>query len=198
MCNNVIYFRARIASPRDVDFLGKVGTRMTEPADTLPLEAYFSGTEAPISPRQPAKNRTRRRILVALLAVCFIPAVNSAMAADIALSPADIEFGQGSSAVASCDNSVQIAVNSSFSSANNYFGLSSLVLSALDTHACLGKTVTVRAFNGATELNLSGGTDPFLRFTVTQDQGASATRTLSVTGSVNAADVTKVTVETTG
>jgi hypothetical protein len=171
---------------------------MTEHSDTLPLEYYFAGTETLVSPQKRGTKRTRRRILAALLAVSFIPAVNSAMAADIALSPSDIEFGQGSSAVASCDNSVNIAVNSSFNSANNYFGVSNLVLSAFDTHACLGKTVTVRAFNGTTELNLTGGSDPFLRFTVSQDQGSSATRTLTVNGSVNAADVSKVTVETSG
>jgi hypothetical protein len=171
---------------------------MDEHTDTLPLQNYFAGTETLVSTQKPGTKRTRRRILAALLAVSFIPAVNSAMAADISLSPSDIEFGQGSSAVASCDNSVQIAVNSSFNSANNYFGVSNLVLSAFDSHACLGKTVTVRAFNGATELNLTGGTNSFLRFTVTQDQGSSTTRTLSVTGSVNAADVSKVTVETSG
>lgn len=171
---------------------------MHEPADTLPLTAYFSGTESLLIPRQPAKKRTRRRILVALLAVCFIPAVNSAMAADIALSPADIEFGQGSSTVASCDNSVQITVNSAFDSESNFFAVSSLGLSSFDSTACFGKTVTVRAFNGVSELNLSGTSDPFLRFTVTEDEGSSATRTLTVDGSVNAADITKVSVETSG
>ena len=171
---------------------------MGERTDTLPLQNYFAGTETLVSSPNPRSKRTRRRILAALLAVCFIPAVNSALAASITVNPADIEFGQGSSAVASCDNSVNIAVNSSFSSANSFFAVSTIVLSNLDTSACLGKTVTVRAFDGTTELDLSGGASPPLVFTIGQDQGTAASRTLTVSGTVNAADVSKVTVETSG
>lgn len=147
------------------------------------------------------KKRTKRteKIAVAALVALLIGSTNATFASPISLGSGDIEFGQGSQDATACDDTINVEVNMAWSSPDSYFKVSNLTLSGLNTQACLNKTLTIRAFNGSTELDLNGAgaTGNALTYTVSANTGTNVTQQLSVAGNINSATVTKVSIETT-
>lgn len=175
--------------------------------DYTPLSPLFDG-EAPVVAR---RNRRTRKVMFAAAAVVTIPFMGGTFASAITVSSGDIEFGQGSAAASACDPLISIGINSDYSQVAGYFDVTSLTLSDLDTTdntdvsglGCMGKTLTLRAFDASgQEFDLNGSAPGLaLTYLVGSDPNVpvavSSAATLDVPGDVDSALVTKVTVETT-
>jgi hypothetical protein len=174
--------------------------------DYTPLSRLLSG-DAEVSVR---RHRRTRKVIFAAAAVVSISFIGGTFASAITVSSGDIEFGQGSAAASACDPLVSIGINSDYSQVAGYFDVTSLSLSDLDTTdntdvsglGCMGKTLTIRAFNASgQEFDLNGSADGFaITYLVGSDPNVpvavSSTATLGVPGDVDSAQVAKVTVET--
>jgi hypothetical protein len=169
--------------------------------DYSPLSPLFDGTPPLVKRR---KRRTRR-LLAAAAAIALVPTLGGTFASAITISSGDIEFGQGSAAASACDPAISIAINSDYSGSLGYFRIGSLTLSDLNTSdtdpsthlGCYGRTLTLRAFEGETEVDLNGGEDGTgLTYLVDGDKGTAETRDVTVAGDVDSSLVTRLTVET--
>jgi hypothetical protein len=170
--------------------------------DYSPLSPLFDGTPPALKRR---KRRTRR-LLAAAAAIALVPTLSGTFASAITISSGDIEFGQGSAAASACDPAISIAINSDYSGSLEYFRIGSLTLSDLNTNeadlsthlGCYGRTLTLRAFEGETEVDLNGGGElgKGLTYLVVGEQGTAETRDVTVAGDVDSSLVTRLTVET--
>jgi hypothetical protein len=166
--------------------------------DSSPLATFLSGG---LSSQMKKKKAYRQKIATAAALALFLPAMNSTLASSISLGSDHIEFGQGSNTASACDSSINVEVNTAWSPApDSFFKVSDFTLTGLDTSAgaCYGKTLTLRAFNSSNqELDLnSTATGNALTYTVSNSTGTSVSVQLPVSGSVNSADVAKVTIQT--
>jgi hypothetical protein len=150
------------------------------------------------------KKKSRKGLIVGIAMLGVIPVIGSTLAASISLNSGDaIEFGQGSQAVTACDNAITVMPVSSFNptpspaptDAAGTFELASFTLSEIDDAACEGMTFTVSAYeadgtaidlddvasgNGITSTAIASGDDDV---------------SIAVVGTVDSADLGKVTVE---
>jgi hypothetical protein len=161
---------------------------------STPLSAYLDGPSTPIKAKKTAKNS--RKMWVGALLLAFLPSLSTTFASSIAInSNAAIEFGQGSQATATCDNSITVQIGTTYDNGSSTFRATSITLGDVDTASCLNKTLTVKA------LNLSGNTlnlmvdGSAITYTPTQNNGIQQV-TLPITGTINSVDIARVTVET--
>jgi hypothetical protein len=160
------------------------------------------------------KKKSQKKLILGLAMLGVIPVIGSTLAASITIGSGNIEFGQGQRAVVACDSSVTIAVASAYNNALNSsagaFELDTITLSGLDTTACAAKsfTLTARKSDGTAVTNgVVTFTLPAASATsITTQSGAtssswtanatSSSITFTLSGSAAAADVDKVTLET--
>lgn len=160
---------------------------------------------APESVVETKRTRRNEKLAAAALVALLIGSSNATFASPISLGSGEIEFGQGSKAASACDDTINVEVNMAWSSADSYFKVSNLKLTGLNTQACLNKTITLRAFNGTTELDLNGTdvagnastTGNALTYTITSNTGTNVTQEIAVPGNINSANITKFSIETT-
>jgi hypothetical protein len=165
--------------------------------DSSPLTDFLEEKQAP----EAKKKQYRQKIAAAAVVALFLPALNSTLASNISLGSDDIEFGQGSNTTSACDSTINVEVNTAWAPApDSFFKVSDFTLTGLDTSqgACLGKTLTIRAFNSSNqEIDLNDtGSGSALTYLVSNDTGTSVSATLAVSGNVNSASVAKVTIQT--
>lgn len=136
------------------------------------------------------KKKSRRKLIVGLAMLGVIPVVGSTLAASISLnSGSDIEFGQGTSAVVACDSSITLTPNSTFSGST--FTLSTIVATNIDSTACNGKKLTLKAYDSSgTLIAIGASSATYLEATVS---GTSVTFTTS--GSPNSQNLARLTLE---
>ena len=151
------------------------------------------------------KKKSRKGLIVGIAMLGVIPVIGSTLAASISLNSGDaIEFGQGSQAVTACDNAITVMPVSSFNAtpspaptdAAGTFELASFTLSDIDDTACEGMKFTVSAYEAdGTAIDLDSG-DPSNGITLgTAIASGDDEVSISVVGTVDSADLGKVTVE---
>jgi hypothetical protein len=165
--------------------------------DSSPLTNFLEERQAP----EVKKKQYRQKIAAAAVVALFLPALNSTLASNISLGSDDIEFGQGSNTASACDPTINVEVNTEWAPApDSFFKVSDFTLTGLDTTAaaCLGKTLTIRAFDSSNqELDLNDtGSGTALTYLVNSDTGSSVSEVLTVSGTVNSSSVAKVTIQT--
>jgi hypothetical protein len=160
------------------------------------------------------KKKSRKGLIVGIAMLGVIPVIGSTLAASITLNTSAIEFGQGQVAVTACDDFTVELVSAYASGA---FELDKIKLVGVDASAvssgttgCAGESFTVVARDSSGD-PVTGGTITFdmpaaSGTTAATATGAtvgswtagatSATVELTLSSTVSAADVAKITVET--
>ena len=154
------------------------------------------------SASQPAAQRKRRKaplILAGIGLIALVPVIGSTFAANIALNGgSDIEFGQGSQQTVTCDTSITVTPDATYSAASDTWALS-VSVGGIDTTSCDGKTFTVstwgtdNAVKDTWTFTTTGESDTFTNGSFTTE-GSNYVATLS-NSTLNAADLKTITVE---
>jgi len=156
--------------------------------DATPLDAYFLGGAIGPSKKSPVKSR----VVAGATALALLYSVNTTMASDITLgNNGNTEFGQGITQTTVCDSTIQVGVNNSYAPDLHYFQVDTFELSDIDSVACAGKTLTLRAFNGSSELAINPGSPgKGIEFQV-----SGSNKTVTPAAGINSADITAVSIE---
>ena len=94
------------------------------------------------------KSNTRNlKIALGLAAVILIPTIGSTLAGSIAVGSGSVEFGQGTTATAACDDSINIIPTSTYTSSGS-FALTSISVGSLET-SCDNKYLKIKVINSA-------------------------------------------------
>jgi len=123
-------------------------------------------------PKRNSRAKTQKRgglkpLLAVVLSVAVIGGMSTTLAGTITLnSGGSVEFGQGVVTTAACDTSIKIIPLSSFDTSTSTFSVSSIRMenigttnSSTDGAGCLGKKLTLKAYNtGDVALAMIGGT----------------------------------------
>ena len=107
------------------------------------------------------KSNTRNlKIALGLAAVILIPTIGSTLAASITIGAANsVEFGQGTTATAACDSSINITPVSTYTSSGS-FALTSISVGSLET-TCNNKYLKIKVIdsgNAAVAIGAGGAT----------------------------------------
>jgi len=101
--------------------------------------------EEAVNVPQKKKNKTLK-VMLGIAALVAVPVVGTTLAASIAInSGGGVQFGQGVTLAAACDNAITLTPAASFVNTDNAFKLATITISALDGVACNGKTLTIKA-----------------------------------------------------
>jgi hypothetical protein len=168
------------------------------------------------------------QVIVGVIALVLVPSLGNTFAGSIAVNANNgnaVEFGQGITATAACDNDVTITPSAKYDTATATFYLESITVSNIDlnstvTDSCLGKVIELSVIDSATnvtnwgsgnrtvsfKINAAGGSvsnqSPGSGFTMTTS-GAPGTEsgtayfqyTGTITGSIKGPDVTKIIIQ---
>jgi len=94
------------------------------------------------------KSNTRNlKIALGLAAVILIPTIGSTLAGSIAVGSGSVEFGQGTTATAACDDSINIIPTSTYTSSGS-FALTSISVGSLET-SCNNKYLKIKVINAS-------------------------------------------------
>ena len=97
-------------------------------------------------PVKKKKNNTRNlKIALGLAAVILIPTIGSTLAGSITVNSGTVEFGQGTTATAACDSSINIIPTSSYTSSGS-FALTSISVGSLET-TCNNKYLKIKVID---------------------------------------------------
>ena len=168
--------------------------------NSTPLSAYLDGPTAQTRQKRISKNP--RKMWIGALLLALLPSLGTTFASSISInSDTAIEFGQGTQSTEVCDDAINIAIGTEWSSANSFFRATAITLSDLNTTSgnCFEKTLTVKALDSnGTEIDLNGAgtTGNALTLSVTTAGSATATEVLTISGDVNSVDLARVTIET--
>ena len=92
------------------------------------------------------KSNTRNlKIALGLAAVILIPSIGSTLAGSIAVGTGSVEFGQGTTATAACDSSINIIPTSTYTSTGS-FALTSISVGSLET-TCNNKYLKIKVID---------------------------------------------------
>lgn len=164
--------------------------------DSSPLSDFLSPHGGSTSSKN---SKTTQKLLAAAVIALFVPSLNATFASTISLGSDDIEFGQGSNTASACDSSINVEVNSAWSDDDQFFEVTDLTLTGIDTQACLSKTITVSAYDASNnQIDLNSGTSSSLSHLVNSNAGGTnGTAELVPTTAVNSESIAKIIVETT-
>lgn len=162
--------------------------------DASPLSEFLSPLEGQQSKRM---SKTTQKLIVAAVVALFVPSLNATFASDISLGSDEIEFGQGSNTASACDSTINVEVNSAWSDDDEFFEVTDLTLTGIDTEACLSKTITVSAYDASnSKIDLNSGSSGSLSYVVTSNIGPNGTGELIPTNAINSESIAKLIVET--
>lgn len=100
------------------------------------------------------------QVIVGVIALVLVPSLGNTFAGSIAVNANNgnaVEFGQGITATAACDNDVTITPSAKYDTATAQFYLESITVSNVDfnngvTNSCLGKTIELSVIDSATNV----------------------------------------------
>jgi hypothetical protein len=121
-----------------------------------------SGEAQPPVQKQKKVISKKMKIALGAAVLLLIPILGTTFAASIAVNGGSaVQFGQGVASVNACDTAVTIGPAGDYNYASDAFHLETVTISNLDTIACAGKTITLRAYDSSTSTSMviSNGTD---------------------------------------
>ena len=121
-----------------------------------------SGEAQPPVQKQKKAISKKMKIALGAAVLLLIPILGTTFAASIAVNGgSSVQFGQGVASVDACDSAVTIGPAGDYNYGANAFHLETVTITNLDTIACAGKTITLRAYDSATAASMviSNGTD---------------------------------------
>jgi hypothetical protein len=134
------------------------------------------------------KNKTLK-VMLGIAALVAVPVVGTTLAASIAInSDEGVQFGQGVTLAAACDNAITLTPAASFVNTDNAFKLATIAISNLDGVECAGKTLTIKALkSNGTEQTVSStsGATTKLVFTLPATGASAAAPSIVGAGSGN-------------
>jgi hypothetical protein len=100
------------------------------------------------------------QVIIGVVALVLVPSLGNTFAGSIAVNANNgnaVEFGQGITATAACDNDVTITPSAKYDTATAQFYLESITVSNVDfnnsvTNSCLGKTIELSVIDSATNV----------------------------------------------
>jgi hypothetical protein len=109
------------------------------------------------------------QVIIGVVALVLVPSLGNTFAGSIAVNANNgnnVEFGQGITATAACDNDVTITPSAKYDTATALFYLESITVSNVDfnnsvTNSCLGKTIELSVIDSATNVTPWGGGNTF-------------------------------------
>jgi hypothetical protein len=138
--------------------------------------------------------------IVGVIALVMIPTLGNTFAGQIAVnanSGNGVEFGQGITATAACDNDVTITPSAKYDTGTSTFYLESITVSNIDfngdlTNSCLGKTIELAVIDSVTNVTPWGAGNNVVSLKVAADASNAPTVktpssgfTMSTTGGTN-------------
>jgi hypothetical protein len=121
-----------------------------------------SGEAQPPVQKQKKVISKKMKIALGAAVLLLIPILGTTFAASIAVNGgSSVQFGQGVASVDACDSAVTIGPAGDYNYSANAFHLETVTITNLDTIACAGKTITLRAYDASTSTSMviSNGTD---------------------------------------
>lgn len=111
-------------------------------------------------PVKKKKSNTRNlKIALGLAAVILIPTIGSTLAASITIGSANsLEFGQGATSTAACDDEITITPVSEYDDSSGSFGLSAISVANL-LFSCNNKYLKIKVIDAANTAVIIGASD---------------------------------------
>jgi hypothetical protein len=125
------------------------------------------------------------QVIVGVIALVLVPALGNTFAGSIAVNANNgnnVEFGQGITATAACDNDVTITPSAKYDTATARFYLESVTVSNVDfngglSDSCLGKTIELSIIDSATNMTQWGAGNNTVSLKVDSSSGANSPTT---------------------
>ena len=106
------------------------------------------------------RNTRNLKIALGLAAVILIPTIGSTLAGSITVGTGSVEFGQGTTATAACDSSINIIPTSTYTSTGS-FALTSISVGSLET-TCNNKYLKIKVIDSSNNpVAIGGGAELF-------------------------------------
>jgi hypothetical protein len=122
------------------------------------------------------------QVIVGVIALVLVPSLGNTFAGSIAVNANNgnaVEFGQGITATAACDNDVTITPSAKYDTGTATFYLESITVSNVDfnnsvTNSCLGKTIELSVIDSATNVTNWGSGNRTVSLKVDNSSGSTA------------------------
>jgi hypothetical protein len=127
------------------------------------------------------------QVIVGVVALVLVPSLGNTFAGSIAVNANNgnaVEFGQGITATAACDNDVTITPSAKYDTATATFYLESVTVSNVDfnnsvTNSCLGKVIELSVIDSATNITTWGTGNKTVSLKVDNTSGSTSPTNLS-------------------